>query len=653
MTSYSQTTQVRLRRGTTAQIAGNPPVEAEPFFDTTEQRMGVGSTGDIIQQWKAKYLSANIDQTGSATRTLQSKLNDFVSVKDFGAVGNGIASDTTAINSAETYAYSVGAVLYFPEGDYNYLGSFVSRVSIFGNGATILQVRTDVTTDATAGTIRLDGTGLYCMNMSVNSNFKCAGFSIDGESNCKFIGCKAFNCVFAGFNCYNGQTCSYENCYANDIRYENAGVAADGFYFGGGQDNLVFSSMVENFRRIGFVSEGNGAAKSSNISFINCIAKNANNCDNSATEYNAAFWLENTNSGTVKNFHGYELSGNAGQTSGRVYGCLMVGGGNNANGQFVFENILIEGGATRLPLGAYMGGSQTFANVSLTNIYIKSAQSGLSINAGLGNVIIKNVIGEDIVGTSGSQGLIAVTNNAANLYYLEIDNVKQIASSYFTGGATINFFQAPTNCTYVLRNCGNSTETITHAMRGQIVKATIENVRGYFASDIYAGILASETILNNCKISYFIQSGIATVRFNSCNITGYALLSVTGDVIVNSSTLDYPSGASQYFEVNRTTGNARPSVWFKNCEIFKDIFTDDYAIRIQEEGTPKPYIIYFNCTFYNKGAATAAKTFIWNVRASTPQTYSGGISDNNVTYLLKDNATLGNPSTGDLKLLFH
>lgn len=38
--------------------------------------------------------------TGAVTTTVQAKLREFVSVKDFGAVGNGIADDTAAIQAA-------------------------------------------------------------------------------------------------------------------------------------------------------------------------------------------------------------------------------------------------------------------------------------------------------------------------------------------------------------------------------------------------------------------------------------------------------------------------------------------------------------------------------------------------------------------------
>jgi parallel beta-helix repeat protein len=54
--------------------------------------------------------------TGAQTVSVNSKLAETVSVKDFGAVGDGVANDTTAIQAALTAA--AGKTLYIPQGTY-------------------------------------------------------------------------------------------------------------------------------------------------------------------------------------------------------------------------------------------------------------------------------------------------------------------------------------------------------------------------------------------------------------------------------------------------------------------------------------------------------------------------------------------------------
>lgn len=52
--------------------------------------------------------------TGAVARTAQSKMRDFVSVKDFGAVGNGSTDDTTALQNAINQAVAIGGDIYVP-----------------------------------------------------------------------------------------------------------------------------------------------------------------------------------------------------------------------------------------------------------------------------------------------------------------------------------------------------------------------------------------------------------------------------------------------------------------------------------------------------------------------------------------------------------
>lgn len=82
--------------------------------------------------------------SGAVLRSLQSKLRDVVSVKDFGAVGDGVTDDTDAIVAA--VSTTTGDIaLYFPRGRY-LLGpgatlEFVDRnVTIYGDGQMVSQI---------------------------------------------------------------------------------------------------------------------------------------------------------------------------------------------------------------------------------------------------------------------------------------------------------------------------------------------------------------------------------------------------------------------------------------------------------------------------------------------------------------------------------
>jgi hypothetical protein len=71
--------------------------------------------------------------SGATARTVQAKLRDTVSVKDFGAVGDGVTDDTAAIQAAHT----TGATVYYPSGTYKTTSQIViSAGGIVGDGPT-------------------------------------------------------------------------------------------------------------------------------------------------------------------------------------------------------------------------------------------------------------------------------------------------------------------------------------------------------------------------------------------------------------------------------------------------------------------------------------------------------------------------------------
>lgn len=56
--------------------------------------------------------------SGAVARTVQAKAREFLSVKDFGAVGDGVTNDTAAFAAAKTALASSGGVIFIPEGIY-------------------------------------------------------------------------------------------------------------------------------------------------------------------------------------------------------------------------------------------------------------------------------------------------------------------------------------------------------------------------------------------------------------------------------------------------------------------------------------------------------------------------------------------------------
>tara|TARA_Y100001938_G_scaffold150326_1_gene240724 strand:+ start:2110 stop:4989 length:2880 start_codon:yes stop_codon:yes gene_type:complete len=89
--------------------------------------------------------------SGATARTIDSKLKDVVSVKDFNAKGDGSTDDATAINNALTAA--TGKTLYFPAGTYIIGAELLpkSTTTIVGDGIenTIIKASSSLATNIT------------------------------------------------------------------------------------------------------------------------------------------------------------------------------------------------------------------------------------------------------------------------------------------------------------------------------------------------------------------------------------------------------------------------------------------------------------------------------------------------------------------------
>jgi len=106
---------------------------------TKDNIPGYGSSADIA------FVPAG---TGATSRTVQDKLRDTVSVKDFGAVGDGVTNDTAAFEAMVSFCAASGAIGLVPTGTYlidpstrTFSGSLPFVIKGEGRGASILKNR--------------------------------------------------------------------------------------------------------------------------------------------------------------------------------------------------------------------------------------------------------------------------------------------------------------------------------------------------------------------------------------------------------------------------------------------------------------------------------------------------------------------------------
>jgi hypothetical protein len=152
--------------------------------------------GDLVEvQWSSIHILSVVDAidttympaVAGTRRVLQDKLRESISVKDFGAVGDGIVDDTAAIQAAINSLPSTGGVVVLTAGRFLITGLTINieGVSLVGNGAAGFYG-----TGPGSGTVN-GATQLICSSLSSpairikKSNVTLKGFTIDSSSNRK------------------------------------------------------------------------------------------------------------------------------------------------------------------------------------------------------------------------------------------------------------------------------------------------------------------------------------------------------------------------------------------------------------------------------------------------------------------------------------
>jgi hypothetical protein len=146
-------------------------VGAEVKFTTSA--INASSYGD------AEQVSYTPPFTGSVTTNVEAKLSEYVSVKDFGAVGNGTANDTAAMQAA----HNTGRTVFYPKGTYNFTTITIPCGGIVGEGKLTILRTTDTSTADVITYTAVDPTGLLINTVGgLFSNFTLLASSATQKS---------------------------------------------------------------------------------------------------------------------------------------------------------------------------------------------------------------------------------------------------------------------------------------------------------------------------------------------------------------------------------------------------------------------------------------------------------------------------------------
>jgi Pectate lyase superfamily protein len=189
-----------------------------------------GSQYTVIAAASGAY---NEGSAGAITESVTAKLQQSISIKDFGAVGDGthMAADTAGIKAAVAAAASFGKAVYVPAGNYlldNSTAAVLSgaqNVLLYGDGpSSSLTCQTIGTNDCIAST---GATGFGLLNLAISfgptATARTSGYALDVQS--------CSNCLFDGVTLNNGDLSGLR--LASSVHTQIHNLAISNFYANG------------------------------------------------------------------------------------------------------------------------------------------------------------------------------------------------------------------------------------------------------------------------------------------------------------------------------------------------------------------------------------------------------------------------------------
>ena len=342
-------------------------------------------TSNILVRYAQALPQGSMDAAGvrfvpvsAIPRTVQDKLGEFVSVKDFGAVGDGVTNDWQAFQNAANWGMSVGgATVFVPKGSYRVVG----------------QITQDRSANTALGVVNFEGAGRTATvinHSGASSLFSVTGHGTAVEGQTKDIrlsGMTLLGVGTAGSTAVGYTLVSFPHFEDLDIQ------GFDYAYYLQDVDHVSFDACVARFNLHGLFTRKNP------VPVANSTMPNQytfNECHWGANAYYGLF----NGGGSAWAFSGGSIESNGGSDSVNGFGlrcenCAYEGGSVVAmNGTYVESNngladiILLQTSASALVSATYNFNGVTFNRASSTSFSTNTILTNFAAVASVGQQIV-------------------------------------------------------------------------------------------------------------------------------------------------------------------------------------------------------------------------------------------------------------------------
>jgi hypothetical protein len=483
---------------------------------------------DTLNGTTADLITYNQGSTGAQDRTLTNKLQESVSVKDFGATGDGVTDDTAAIQAAID---ATGGGLFFPEGTYavtpvsgqNYcLLIDAKTIHLYGNNSTISMATTDVK---------------QALRIRDSNNFVVSGLSFVGSGTNGSDGGQGLlqlyqcdnvvieNCIIKNSNCdglamalclnITVSNCIFDNCSKSSLYLNlSTGASLSGNIIKNIGGHLVSSTIVG----AGVQISGNTDCSVIGNSIIDGLGMGILCNQSGTTAPKRNIISGNTVKGITNPTNTNVSSGIRLSNSATDKACATVVEGNFAQGCSVY-NFYIE--------------NHNGAKIS-DNTSVESDRSGFVISTA-SDVTFQNntAINTNTSNTSGQHAFYLI-NSASNV--IGGGNRAVNSPSFATSYGAHDISDATGNANRVVKvkdyefsehsftwhpNSGSSIPA------GSSVSSNFAGISGLLVGDYV--IVAAPYSLNDCIVQAYPTSTSGTVRVTLFNSSGSSRTFASGD----------------------------------------------------------------------------------------------------------------------------